>query len=73
MPKGRGALCAPSIISIFSADCYKIWYRCKTSHALRWYRQNSQGHYVGRISTKCDKKLGNMIEKIRHALKDSNV
>ena len=27
----------------------------------------------GGISTKCDKKLGNMIEKIWHALKESNV
>ena len=27
----------------------------------------------GRIFTKCDKKLGNMIEKIWHALKESNV
>ena len=38
----------------------------------------SQGHHMGGgggedISTKCDKKLGNKIEKIWHALKESNV
>ena len=47
-PKG-GTLCPPSRISkYFSADCYEIWHRCKTSHILKDSTiKISQGHPVG--------------------------
>ena len=32
----------------FSADCYEIWYRCKTSHGLKdGTVKISQGHHMG--------------------------
>ena len=73
---GGGAQCAPPPPEFlyFSADCYEIWYRCKTSHDLKdGTIKISQGHHMGRNYTKCDNNFENKIEKIWHALKESNV
>ena len=63
-----------SIILYFLADCYEIWCRCKTSHDLKDSTVKiSQGHHVGAHFHKMWQKLGNMIEKIWHTLKESHI
>ena len=48
-PRGGGAHCAPPPEFLyFSADCYEISYRCKTSHDLKdGIVEISQGHHMG--------------------------
>ena len=70
-PKGGGGhIVPPPEFLYFLADCYEIWYRCKTSHDLKADTVKvSQGHHVGaHFHKNVTKKWGNMIW---HTLKES--
>ena len=72
---GGGTLCPPPEFLYFLANCYEIWYRCKTSHDLKdGIVEISLGHHMGAQFYKMwPKKIGNKIEMICHALTESNV
>ena len=75
-PNGGGGARAPlppPEFLYFSADCYEIWYRCKTSHDLKDSTiKISQGHHVGAHFYKMWREI-RKYTKIRHILKESHI